>query len=404
MSEAKQTKNQFMARKKIASLPAKEKNRRWEQYKASRVANRTRSGYSRNTSLKARKVGDGYLAEMHLTPCAKDYFLALNAPFSHRTIACVPDLHAIPSKKVRIKTRGNFTSGSAGNGFIMVNSWANANDTAAVYYSGSTYAPAEFPATLPPAGTTTIVQPKVPYTALSFANAGADPGVQARTVASALRIRYTGPALYKSGQIFALRQPDNQSLVNRTFSEVLSYSTCKTYRNKGEWITVMWRPTAPTDYEFSEFANGPGGLAVTPTAYPKYEMGFGIAGTTGSAGTPGPASFEFEHIRYVEYIGNIDNISRTHVDVVGMSHVRNAMEDKSSTDNSHSHFASAVKRVEDSIGESLPAAVGGGMAYKQFVAGAAEESPGILATLEAGATSALEMAAPVAEAIGGLFL
>jgi hypothetical protein len=388
-----------MARKKIAKLPPKEKARRWEQHKAARSSNKSRPGTSRNTQLVARKTKRGYIAETHLSPCAKEYFLALNAPFSVKTTACVPDLHAIPSQKVRVKTRGTFSTGTAGNGFCIASSWTNANDKPAVYSSLSTYAPVFFPGTTLEVTTQQAVQPKLPFADASFSNFGTEPGVQARTVASALRIRYTGPSMYRSGQIFGLRHPDNQTLCTRSFAEALSYTTTRTYRNKGEWITVMWRPTAPDDYEFSEYGNANGGATASLSAWPKYEMGFGITGTTGANGVLGPASFEWEHIRYVEYIGNIGNITRSHVDVVGMSHVRNAMDSKSTTDKPHEHLANAVKQVEDSIGESLPAAVGGGLAYRQFAAGAAEESPGIMATLETAAASVSEMAAPIAEVL-----
>jgi hypothetical protein len=161
----------------------------------------------------------------------------------------------------------------------------------------------------------------------------------------------------------------------------------------------MWRPTSPDDYEFSEFGAGSSG-AVVLAAWPKYETGFGIIGTTGGSGSPGPASFEWEHIRYVEYIGNIDNITHSHVDVVGMSHIRNSLPSSSSTDNAHQHLSKAVKEVEDSIGESLPAAAGGAMAYKHFATGAAEEAPSILGSLEAAASSVAEFMAPIATTLG----
>lgn len=39
--------------------------------------------------------------------------------------------------------------------------------------------------------------------------------------------------------------------------------------------------------------------------------------------------FEYEIIRYVEYIGTISNISKSHVDLVGMSDIRNSLPEKS---------------------------------------------------------------------------
>lgn len=403
MSSRRTPKQTFMQRAKIKSLSPKEKERRWlqhvdtmkDQQAVGMRGNRrlARKGYTRGTRL--TRVGT--TAALHLTPCAQNYFLALVAPFSEKMVACVPDMHAVPSKKIRVKTRGVFATGQDGNGFCVVCNWCNSSVDSAIGYSQAPLVTSTSVLSIsPPAvGVGFSQQPKLPYNALAFQNSGSTPGVQARTVGVGLRIRYIGPELARSGQITGIRHPDNETLVGLSYDNIKSYSTAKVYGNKREWHYVMYRPVRPDEYHFSQDP----ATASDSTNF-KWEMGFIINGTTKVDGTPGSASFEWETIRYVEYIGNIDNITKTHVDLVGMSHVRNSLPEKSTTAKPHSHLMKSIKSIEDSIGESLPAAAGGAMAYKNFMAPAAEagaaEETGFLASA---AAKASEFGAYVSEAL-----
>lgn len=332
--------------------------------------------------------------------------MALEAPFSLKQPACVPDLHAIPSKKVRCKTRGTFATGADGKGYLLVSPWTNSNDDFGIIASSAALSST---APLAPGSASTVRfnQTKLPYGSAQFQANASDPGVEARTVGVGVRIRYIGPELARSGQIVGIRDPDNGTLIGKPYTQIRSYSTAKTFRNGRRWIYSLYRPVKPNEYEFS---NEPYTDSVSPPPVSaSHSLGFIVEGTTDTTGSLGPATFEWEVIRFVEYVGNIDNITATHVDVAGMGHVRNALPSKSSTDSPAHRFKKVVKSLEDSIGESLPAAAAGAIGAKQFLSGGAEaaetaEGGGIFDALgsmltsaagEGGLMEGLEMAAPL---------
>jgi len=387
----KTSKQEFMNRPKIRVLSKKEREKRYSQHLASSRANASLPGYTRNTTMVPRTRARGTVAEMHLSPCAKEYFLAQQAPFSLKSTACVPDLHAVPSKKVRLKTRFNFSTGTDGNGSVSACCWCNASTGSAIVYTTALSGPSTGVVTGSTPNVGLTGQSKLPYTFDQFRKTAGVGGVKARTVATAMRIRYTGPDFTKSGQITAVRQPTNQNLQGLTFDQVKGYQTAKTFSNQRQWVYVFYRPVAPADYEFSPDPNANAEDADGSGSNAKYEIGFTVQGTTSNATAAlGPASFEGELIRFVEYTGEIDNITRSHVDIVGMSHVRNSLGTKSVTDKPHTHLTKAIKRIEDDIGESLPAAGLGAMAYSKYIAPAAEsESASIMGTISEMAGTAM---------------
>jgi hypothetical protein len=120
------------------------------------------------------------------------------------------------------------------------------------------------------------------------------------------------------------------------------------------WVEVHYRPTKPEEYQYSQYAQTAANL--TPAAINDFEMGFSIQGTTALAGGPAPAPFEYEVIVHVEYtVGtnqNIDTVTKTHTDVVGMSELRNALPEKSVTNKPHHRFAKTIMDVGKSIIEN----------------------------------------------------
>lgn len=178
---------------------------------------------------------------------------------------------------------------------------------------------------VPPAGTVVLPMTKLPYTTAQFA-ASTPNGVSSRVVGCGLRIRYIGSDMARSGQIVGWRHLDNETLVGLNGNDIRANSTAKTYPNDRDWLYVCYRPAKPAEYEFSNYscvdAEGPG------TLY-KYPMGFWVDGTSNTTGGPGPAPFEWEYIQYIEYIGEIDTLTKSHVDVVGMSDIRNSLPEKS---------------------------------------------------------------------------
>jgi len=372
---SKISRQEFFDRPKIKNLPQKEKLRRWNQHRSSLRGEKKQAarGYTRNTQIRSRQTNRGMIAELALSPCAQEYLVAMHAPFSLKTPACVPDLHAVPSKKIRVKTRGVFSTGADGNGYIHLNPWQNCNDSTSAGFSLAATPTSSSFQPLFSASTGLLSEGKLPYASAQFKATTNNPGVLARTVAIGLRIRYIGAELARSGQITGLRHPDNLTLVGTTFDEAKSFSTAKTYHNKRQWIYAIWRPVRPTEYEFSQ---NPSWTEEHASAHPS--LGFALQGTTGSSGSPGPAPFEFEIIRYVEYIGNIDNISPSHVDLNGMSHVRNSIPAKSTTQQPHKTLLKAVNMIEEHAKEILPAMGAGGLLASAARTGASSSSGGFL--------------------------
>lgn len=379
------TKQQFLSSPKRRTLPKKEQERRWKQYLFnSRNNNYERKrGYSRNTRMKISKSNK---MQLKLSPCASEYLIALTAPFSHKGVACIPDLHAVPSKKIRVKTRGTFQTGTNGYGWIVANPWNTCNDRTIASYTINTFAgadPIADPAA-PPAGVNNALAAKIPYANADFN--GVNAKVKARVVGVGLRIRYIGPELARSGQIIGLRNPDNRTLVALSRAEFRSFETSKTFSNKKQWIYALYRPVEPNDYEYSPVSDR---NSENASGFLSYSLGMYVTDTTDSTGSPGPAPFEWEIIQYVEYIGNIDNITRSHVDTQGMAHIRNSLPTKSVTDSMTKHVKKIASSLYDSIDSNsivsaAAPAVGGALAYKNFfgpVIEEAEEAPTALETV-----------------------
>jgi hypothetical protein len=330
-----------------------------------------------------------------MSPCAKEYLMAMTVPFSMKGTACVPDLHAFPSKKVRVKTRGTFSTGTDGNGWIVLNPWGNSNNGAFVGFTTATYAgtPIVVAPSIVTPGLANALQSKMPYGNNAFGPSGLNK-LEARTVNYGLRIRYIGPEMARSGQLVGLRHPDNATLVGLSLLNFANYSEAKTMRNSRSWSYCLWRPVKPEEYEFSTDANAPQG-----TVGINWPMGFAIIGTTGTTGTLGPASFEYEIISYVEFIGDIDSITQTHVDIQGVSIVRNALPAQSAYSNHVKHAATVASKVQSSLQAAAPA-VGGAVAGYQaanYMAGRSAQA----AAAEAASTATAETStlAEVGEAV-----
>lgn len=151
------TKQQFVSRPSIATLPKAEKDRRWRQRQGlpvttKQVPNKTKNKPNprRNQQLRAEGAKNKNLQsklhsgnskisrvdpqvrtathlvrnngrQMSVLPCTLDYAYALMDPFSFNGEVCVPDIHSIDSFKYRSFARGGFTAGPGGNGFIVHN-------------------------------------------------------------------------------------------------------------------------------------------------------------------------------------------------------------------------------------------------------------------------------------------
>ena len=363
----KQTKQEFFTNPKRINLSRREKEQRWEQHLATSrsIGPGTRTGYPQSITL-TQPAGP----LMQLSPCAIEYLGALVAPFGHKGLACIPDLHAIPSKKIRVKTRGTFSTGTNGFGFVVHSPWCTSNDSDSLAYTDASSA---LTAVIKSGvGVVNQSEVKQPYPLALFAGLAGAQGVRARVVGSGLRIRYIGPELARSGQIIGIREPDNQTLEGQTATTVKDLTTAKTFNNDREWITVMYRPARPAEYKYS-----PDHCSASDSTNTKWSQGFLITGTTNTSGLPGPAPFEFEVVKYVEYLGNIDNITRSHTDIVAMSDIRNVLPTKSVTDQPDQYSRHVIGRLYDHVSENKPT-------YHKMIKGVLSMHPTGKAAIDAG--------------------
>lgn len=366
------SRQEFFAKPKYASLSNKSKEARWQQHKSAQKLGRATSGRNRSTRIKVAGPANKRHLSLAMTPCAVDYMKSLVTPFSLTQPACIPDLHAVPSKKVRVKYRGVFSTGTTGDGQCVALPACTTNQGSIVYITDATYALGPTLQNSLVAGISGPVNPKIPYGSSAFAGTTTG-GIRSRLVGFGVRIRYIGPEISRSGQIVGFREPDNSNALGLTYDRVRSLTTSKTFSNKRQWVYATYRPVQPGEYEYSPFPCSPEvpGATVNTSAA---TLGFTISGTTDSSGNPGPAPFEFETVSFIEYIGNIDNISHTHVDVIGMSHVRNALPGKSVTDNLVHTAGTAVHSLTKSLQNAAPVIGAGVLGYHMLAKGSSAEA------------------------------
>jgi len=296
-------------------------------------------------------------AVMHTFPkCAIHYMEAITAPFSLNQPACIPDLYALPSKKVKVIQKYNFSTGINGVGFFATVSQCKSSTCVAGIYTNATNTLTNtmtIPPSTPGAEYSLVDLPKLPYQTGDFQEStlgsNSQPGVQGRVVGTSLRVRYVGPRMAESGQLVALRHPDNITLANRLFSDLKSYETASVYPvTKDTWTYVNYRPVKPQEYEYSPYPNAT--AAVGPNLGDQiFDTVIFVTGTTSVNGNVGPLPFEAEIVKHVEYIGNINDVTHTHSDLQAMSLIRNKLPVSSSTKTPHLQLRSMIDRIGKNI-------------------------------------------------------
>jgi hypothetical protein len=292
-------------------------------------------------------------AALHsLAPCALHYLQAMEDPFSLNAEVCIPDLHAVPSKKVKVTTRGAFEAGTQGEAFVALIPQCKTSDAGVLLITNSLYAGTST-TPLPRSGTglVSVNAAKLPYTTTDF---DVNQTVRGRVVGVGLRVRYTGTELNRGGKLIALRHPDNADLIPFTpqFSSqaITQFETARTYPITRDWVTLNYRPTRPSEYNYASSACGDADEAVGAF---RYSSVFCVTGAVPSA------PFEFQVVQFIEYIpgekGSIDNVTKVHSDIVGLSHIRNNLAETSSTRKPAQQLYNSLKRTgRDILKHSAP--------------------------------------------------
>lgn len=239
-----------------------------------------------------------------MSKCAHDYARCLSNPFTG-PLACVPSYPAMMSLKTRSWSRGTFSTGTNGFGFVIVDPFRGGfNDSNSVSWSTSLYAGT----TCSVGGTDVLFSNTNAQYQLS--SLGDDPALlQARVVAAGLRIRYIGTELNRGGQKIGLMDPTHDSLDGRNISSANNELQSKVFPVSREWSTVLYRPVF--DYELNY-------QQTSPPTNDEFYMGFLVQ----AASSATPLEYEFEFYVITEYQGRtVRGQTASHHDPVGFAAV-----------------------------------------------------------------------------------
>jgi hypothetical protein len=252
-----------------------------------------------------------------LSACAQNYAKALVNPFgTFDELPCVPCAPADLTQRVRALYRGNFTTGTAGVGFIVWAPLKACNDQGGIFSTTASFAGTTYALT-PTVGVTSSNKTTLPFPNSAFANPGTF--MQARLVGAGLRVRNTTAPLYKSGAYTASRIATGQGL--QLLPDALrnnALDTVKQACSLDDWVYWNWVPQDEEDYDFPD-AN----IDYTGNSG-KSAPNFGILVT--GAQISQPSTFEWEIVEFWEFQGQAGSFQatsllRSHADPVGQARV-----------------------------------------------------------------------------------
>lgn len=282
--------------------------------------------------------------------CTIDYLDALCNPFETPAGVCLPaDIFPMPSQKVKAFSRGTFTLGTSGVGFIIM-SPSTASDTSALAFSTAT--------TVMTTGTTIAAATnkgystfaKLPYT---YADVVTNSEVQCRLVGAGVRVRYVGTENGRNGSCIAYEDADHSSIEEYTWLTMLQENSVKGSRPSGDgsWdASVSYTgPVRPSDLSFVN-DDTPAGTTNASV------MGIMVSGVAGD-------QYAFEAVVHVEYIGSkVPGKTKTHADAQTYAQALATVKEAAAVStvvpqDRSSVFESFFKRVGESLPQLIPAGV-----------------------------------------------
>lgn len=273
-----------------------------------------KSSLPRQRAARSKRSSNG--PSVRLSPCASEYAQAIVDPFDG-PLACVPSSYPpLSTFKSRVWARGSLSIGSAGYGFIMVKPNNLFSNTATgLCFSATSYAQSGFPVADTDIGVFRA-STNAPFTSAQIGTTALL--AQFRIVALGVRTWYTGTELNLSGEMVALRQPDNVSLLGTTYTQMLSFPAARRVAITSERLTIdtTWIPTKPRDLEFQDL-----------TINDDYCLGIVVNGVASSA-----SAFGFEVFGICEYIGsNVPSRTLSPADPEGFAAVLTAAQQTGDT-------------------------------------------------------------------------
>lgn len=286
------------------------------------------------------------------SPCASNYFGALNCPFYLVDKSCLAKLKGIRINMEEIpciprdpnpRTRKFYawyrnTVQCNASGFIffalaprrIVNNSAVDMSTPPLIYSGPSYVgtAGQFPTVLD----TPVILPafvqiadfNTDYPNASVVNVNGR-GTKYRIVGCGLRVRYTGTQQSMAGLLHCFVEPNHDSIAGATVSDINQFETYFSVPVSRQWTEIRYTPVMDSEFSFlPDYPYNPGLYLPSPGAIyiaDSKNHYMGIMATDMAVGT----SLEFQMINIWEAVGPlVRGLSDTPVDIQGTSVVLNA--------------------------------------------------------------------------------
>lgn len=340
----------------------------------------------RKSRPKKKKTSPRLQKQLQLPECTRNYAKALADPFSLSQEVCIPDTHSVPSRKAKFVIRGTGATQANNLGWVFANPFHVANNSleflagvdtaftgtiAASDGTGVGTAIIMYRNQTTPNGVQDTPLVRAPY-AITDYDTGPEGnpqsttiGAQARVVGAGLRVRYTGTRLNEGGTILIAKRQDGESFDNFTFTSISSIMNTQVRPLGSSWHQVSYTPVQPEDYDYCRngvFGSDEAITTINQAAVLKatrHHMGFVLKSAAASQ------PFEWEYVVHVEFLGKIiDNVTRSHSDIVGLSAIRNAMmsQPPDQPQSGPSFFNRLMTSVGNEIVSSVPTLVGAGLA------------------------------------------
>lgn len=295
---------------------------------------------------KKKKQPKGMSSPLHgLSGCAQHYFLAIAKPFHPDAAgACVPSFPARLSQKTSSFMRGTFSIGTAGVGYVAVAPVVS-NDSPILWLTGNNFSgtsinvvPTALATGVTSVNMTTNLFPTSSYNDGTTSIAST---LTTRIISCAIRIRYTGTELNKSGLVYALVEPDHSNVNSLSINSIGAYKECIVNPVTRNWTEVVASAidNDETNYPDSTQYNllaapGSGQAEQINMIYP-FSRVAAVEGGSLFIGAPIIAimvtgahnnTYEYEIIQHAETVGRpVQSVStKSHSDIQGMSTVTSA--------------------------------------------------------------------------------
>lgn len=253
-----------------------------------------------------------------LSMCAKLYAIAAVDPWGCPEPPCVPDNVNLPSFKFAARNRGTIQTGAAGSvGFVSVSPYNMVQQNNPSVWSTNT----AFTGTATSTGAGVGSNPSdSPFPRTVFVKSSTNVSQTYRIVGAGIRVRYTGPEQFRSGQVICYSAPGNQVIPDGiTGPTLLNSRNATTAVCDREWHSVVWKPASPTDLDYFDLDSVNSNANIGRIDDNSGCLLVFVTGVNGNC------AFEFEAVTWFEVLGaQLPGLTPSHSDATGLAAVSSA--------------------------------------------------------------------------------